>query len=232
MSEQTKKVKKSKAANRSTKKTKKQTHGTKYLEAVQKVEKQKKYPLTEAIELAKQTSYAKFPGTLELHINTALKGIRGLVTLPFIAGKKLVVLAFGKGAPESVDLVGTDEIIAQIEKGKINFDVLVATPEWMPKLAKVAKILGPRGLMPNPKSGTITDNLTKTVAELQAGKTEYKTEPSGQVIHLSVGKVNQPPEEVAANIKALILTIGKTRIKQLTLSSTMGIGIKIDPQSI
>ncbi|OGE30419.1 hypothetical protein A2631_01215 [Candidatus Daviesbacteria bacterium RIFCSPHIGHO2_01_FULL_44_29] len=197
------------------------------------VERVRKYPLTEAIDLAKQTSYTKFPTTLAVHINTSQAGVRGLVTLPFAAGKKLRVLAFGKGASESgADLVGTDETVAAIEKSKIDFDVVVATPDWMPRLAKVARVLGPRGLMPNPKSGTITDNLAKAVAELQSGKTEYKTEPNGKVIHLGVGKAEQSTAEIAANIKTLFTTIGKSRVQQLVIAPTMGLGVKIDPASI
>lgn len=228
-----KKAKASKVTKRTSKKTRKQTHGKKYLEQAEKVERNKKYSIIEAIKLAKETSYSKFDGSLELHINTSQKGLRGLVTLPHVAGKKLRVLAFGKGAAESgADAVGTDETIAQIEKSRIDFDVVVTTPEWMPRLARVARVLGPRGLMPNPKSGTITDNLAKTVTELQAGKTEYKTEPNGMIIHLGVGKVSQASEEVIANIKALYTTIGKSRVQRMTIASTMGPGVKIDPSSI
>lgn len=201
----------------------------KYQQAKEAIEKNKKYPLTEAVKLSQEHSYTKFPATVEAHINTKTKNIRGLVTLPFVSGKKLTILAFGKNAEEAgADIIGTEETIAEIEKGKINFDVLVTTPEWMPKLAKAAKVLGPRSLMPNPKSGTITENLSKTIAELQQGKTEYKTESNGQVIHLAVGKVNQPAEEVAANIKVLYNTIGKSKITQIILSPTMGPGVKVD----
>src|SRR3989344_2591188 len=118
------------------------------------------------------------------------------------------------------------------KKGKINFDVLITTPEWMPKLAKIARILGPRSLMPNPKSGTITDNLEKTITELRTGKIEYKTEPNGQVIHLAIGTTDKAPDEVAANIKALYNTLGKSRVKKLTLSPTIGPGVKVDLRSL
>lgn len=207
--------------------------GKKYQEARGKVEVSKRYPVAEAVKLTQEVSYSKFPGTIEAHINTATKNIRGLVSLPFLAGKKLTILAFGQDADKSgADIVGTEETIKDIEAGKINFDVVVTTPAWMPKLAKAAKILGPRGLMPNPKSGTITEKLAKAVSDLQAGKVEYKTEKDGQVIHLPVGKVNQNPEEVAANIKTLVGTIGKTKIKKVTLSPTMGPGVRIDLGSI
>src|SRR3989344_3495095 len=147
--------------------------------------------------MVKKLSYSKFNGTLEAHINTIQTGIRGLVSLPFVSGKKLRILEFE----------GDDSIIEEISKGKINFDLVITTPEWMPKLAKVAKNLGPRGLMPNPKNGTITDALKKTVESFQAGKTEYKTESKAAVIHIGLGKLNQPTEQLAANVKTLLATI-------------------------
>ncbi len=209
------------------------THGKNYMSAREKVERVKRYSLNEAVKLAQEVSYSKFKGTVEAHLNTSAKNVRGLVTLPFAAGKKLTVLAFGEGADKSgADIVGNDEVITEIEKNKINFDVLVTTPAWMPKLSKLARVLGPKGLMPNPKNGTITDNLAKAVADLQAGKTEYKTEPNGQVIHLGVGKVDQNPEEICANIKALYNTIGRSKVKKLTLSPSMGPGVKVDLASI
>jgi large subunit ribosomal protein L1 len=228
-----KKAKTSKAVAKKTAAKRPVNHGKKYLEVAEKVDRNQQYSLDEAIELVKETSYSKFPGTIEVHLNTAQKGMRGLVTLPFVAGKKLKILAFGKGAADSgADLVGDEEKIAEIEKGKIDFDIVVTTPEWMPKLAKVARVLGPRGLMPNPKNGTIGDNLSKMVADLQGGKTEYKTEPNGQVIHLSLGKVNQSTEEIAANLKALYTTLGRSRVKKVTIAATMGPGVKIEQNSI
>jgi len=124
--------------------------------------------------------------------------------------------------------VGDESVIESINKGKVDFDLVITTPEWMPKLAKVAKNLGPRGLMPNPKNGTITDALKKTVESFQAGKTEYKTESKAAVIHIGLGKLNQPTEQLAANVKTLLATIGKTKIKKVTLSPTMGPGVKVD----
>ncbi len=215
-----------------TKKGKKE-RSKKYLEASEKVEKSKLYPLEEAVETAKTGSYSSFGGSLEIHINTNVKNLRGLVSLPFASGKKLKILAFGKGAEESgADEVGNDEKLKEVEKGKIDFDVLVTTPEWMPKLARSAKVLGPRGLMPNPKSGTISTDLKKAVAEIQAGKVEYKTQKDSQVIHLSIGKVSQQTDEVVQNIKVLFNSIGKTRAKKLVLSPSMGPGVKVDLGSI
>lgn len=196
--------------------------GKKYQELVKDLDKTKSYPLSEALDLVKKLSYSKFAGTLEAHINTATTGIRGLVSLPFVTGRKLRILAFE----------GSDEVIENINKGKIDFDILVTTPAGMPKLAKVARILGPRGLMPNPKNGTITDDLKKAVEGFQAGKTEYKTEAKAPVMHIAMGKLNQPNEELTANIKALLQTLGKTRVKKVTLSPTMGPSVKLDLASI
>lgn len=197
------------------------------------VYKSKTYPVDQAIELAKQLSMTKFDGSIELHINTNSKQVRGLVSLPYASGKILKVLAFGKGAEESgADLIGDDKALAEIEKGKVNFDVLVTTPEWMPKLARAAKVLGPKGLMPNPKNGTISTDLKKAITEIQSGKIEYKTEKESPVIHLGIGKVSQPTEELNQNIKILLATIGKSKIKKVTIAPTMGPGVKIELSSI
>ncbi len=213
--------------------TKTKPRGKKYLEKAEAVDRNKNYKLVEAIELAQTSSYTEFKGSVEIHINTAAKNLRGLATLPFGSGKKLTILAFGDGADKSgADLVGTEETIEEILKGKINFDVIVTTPAWMPKLAKASRVLGPRGLMPNPKNGTITDNLEKAVTELQTGKVEYKTEPNGMVIHMAVGKVDQEVSEIQANIKSLYNTLGRSRIKKITLAPTMGPGVKVDLSSI
>lgn len=135
-------------------------HSKKYLEAASKVEKNKVYPIAEAVKLAQDTAYTKFPATLEAHINTTQTGLRGLVLMPFMSGKALKILAFGKGSETAgADLIGNEDTIESINKGKIDFDIVIATPEWMPKLARVARILGPRGIMPNPKAGTVADNL-------------------------------------------------------------------------
>lgn len=205
----------------------------KYQELTKDLDRTQAYSLNEAIDMVKKLSYSKFNGTLEAHVNTAQTGIRGLVSLPFATGRKLRILVFGKDAETSgADIVGSDEIIEQINKGKIEFDIVVTTPEWMPKLAKVARILGPRGLMPNPKNGTITVDLKKAVEGFQAGKTEYKTEPKAPVIHIALGKIDQPNEELSANIKTLYQTIGKSRVKKITLSPTMGPGVKVFLSSI
>lgn len=226
-------VKKEKKSKKAQKQSQPKHRSKKYQEASEKVEKSKKYPIDEAVELAKQVQYSKFDGSLELHINTSVKNLRGLVSLPFASGKKMTVLAFGQGAQDcGADMVGDDDKLAQIMKGKIDFDVLVTDPTWMAKLARAAKVLGPRGLMPNPKSGTITDDLKKAVSELQSGKIEYKTQKDSQVIHLSVGKISQPSEELSQNIKILLSNIGKTKIKVATIAPSMGPGVKLDTSSL
>lgn len=206
---------------------------SKYKAAAEKIEKSKRYPIDEAVNLAKETSYSKFEGSLEIHINTLAKNIRGLVSLPFVSGKKLKIVAFGKGAEDSgADIIGDDEKLTEIAKGKIDFDFIVTDPSWMPKLARAAKVLGPRGLMPNPKNGTISSDLKKAVSEIQSGKVEYKSEKSANVVHLSLGKVSQPTEELSQNIKVLLGVIGKSKIKSATISPSMGPGIKLDTSSI
>lgn len=205
----------------------------KYQEALERFDKSKLYNVEEALEVVKQVGYTKFPGSIELHINTNQKNLRGLITLPFASGKSLKIAALGKGAADSgADVVVDDAIFSDIEKGRINFDCLVVTPDQMPKIARLARILGPRGLMPNPKSGTISDNLKRAVAGLAGGKTEYKTQKDSQVIHLSVGKKDQESSEIVSNIKALYQIIGKSRIKKLVLAPTMGPSVKINPASL
>ncbi len=209
----------------------------KYQEVSKDLDRSKSYPINEAIEQVKKVSYSKFDNTLEAHINTAQAGIRGLISLPYFTGKKLRILAFGNNAGTSgADIIGDDSVLEEISKGKLDFDLLLTTPDWMPKLAKVAKILGPRGLMPNPKSNTIvdtsTEGLKKAVTAFQSGKTEYKSENKANVIHLGLGKLSQPSEELSANVKTLLTAIGKTKIKKVSLSPTMGPSVKIDLSSL
>lgn len=204
-----------------------------YLEKLALVDPNTKYPLKEAVELVKQLSLSKFDGSVELHANTKSLGIRGLLSLPFATGKKLTIMAFGDGAKDcGADLVGTDETIEEIKAGKVNFDILITTPDWMAKLAPAAKVLGPKGLMPNPKNNTITTDLRKTVEEFQAGKTEYKTESKALVIHLNIGKISQPEEELSQNVKAFYTVVGKSRVTKMTLTPTMGPSVKLDLSSI
>ena len=205
----------------------------KYQAAVKDLDRSKFYPLPEAIDMVKKLSYSKFDGTLEAHINTLQTGVRGFVSLPYAKVVKVRILAFGKGVADSgADIFGDEKILEDILKGQINFDILITTPEWMQKLATVAKILGPKGLMPNPKNGTIADDLGKAVESFRSGKSEFKTEAKTPIIHSNLGKLSQPKEELLENTKILLSTIGKSKIKKVTLSPTMGPSVKLDLSSI
>jgi large subunit ribosomal protein L1 len=202
-------------------KVKVHTHSKKYLEVRGMVDKSKLYPLSEAIPLVKKTSITKFDGTVEMHINLnpmtlgEKKDLRGSVNLPHGTGKQIKVV------------VADEKIIAEVAEGKINFDILVAHPSLMPKLAKVAKILGPKGLMPNPKTGTVTEDVDKRVKELSSGKVNFKTEPNNPIIHMAVGKISFADKQINENIKAVLDAVGHGKISRVTLASTMGPGVKI-----
>ncbi len=194
-------------------------HGQKHQESVQHVDKTKTYPLNDAVELVKKTSYAKFDATVDIHVRlTSIKkgddGVRGTVTLPH-----------GTGRERRVVLI-TEEMIEKIEKGWLDFDVAVATPEMMPKLAKLAKILGPKGLMPNPKSGTVTSDPQKALEELKGGRVEFKADSLGN-IHQPIGKVSWTNEKLVENFNVFVAALPKGRIKSITLAPTMGAGVKV-----
>lgn len=218
--------------------------GKKYRAAAEKLDKNKIYPITEAVKLLKENKTAKFDESVEIHIKTNIdpkKGeqqVRGTVILPHGTGKskKIAVITSvaEKEAKEAgADIVGGEEMIDKISK-KINFDILVATPEMMPKLAKIAKILGPKGLMPNPKTETVTTKIKETVEALKKGKAAFKNDDTGN-IHQVVGKVSFSAEKLAENINVFIASIEKTKpaglkgkfIAGITVCSTMGQGIKI-----
>jgi len=211
------------------------------------VDTKKTYGIDEAIELVKNTSKVKFDATIEMHFNLGIdpkKGeeqVRSTMVLPHTFGKAKTVAAFVESNKEDeaknagADLVGGEELIAEIAKtGKINFDVAVATPSMMPKLAKVAKILGPKGLMPNPKTDTVGTHIGKIVEELKKGKLAFKNDDTGNV-HIPVGKVSFEKEKLVANIQAILDVIKKVKpasskgtfIKKAVLSSTMGPGFKV-----
>lgn len=195
-------------------KEKSRERSDKYKEARLKVE-EKPYSLLDALKLLRDTHLASFDETVELHINTISNGVSGSFTLPHGSGKETRVA------------VADDVIIAEIEKGKINFDILVAEPSMMPKLARVAKVLGPRGLMPNPKSGTITDKPETLVEKFKKGQVNFKTEAKAPIIHLSVGKLSFDDTKLEENIKVAITAVKKSNIKDVTLKSTMSPGIKL-----
>ena len=186
------------------------------------VDRTKLYPLTEAVALVKKTSITRFDGTVELHVNLnplALgegKGdYRGSVSLPHGTGKQVRVA------------IADDALIAKIEAGTIDFDVLVAHPSMMAKLAKVARMLGPKGLMPNPKNGTVSPTPEKRANELSHGQVNFKAEPGNPIIHMGVGKVSFDEGKLVENIQAILDAIGPAKISRVTIASTMGPGIRL-----
>lgn len=206
----------------------KKAHSTHYNEVATKVEKNKKYSLTEALPLLEKVKLAKFDETVELHINTTEKGLSGSVTLPHGTGKETrVVIANAGTDPKHVE-----ELVKNIESGKIDFDILIATPETMPKLAKVARVLGPRGLMPNPKNGTVTPKPEVIAKQYAGGQINFKTEAKHPIMHMAVGKVSFGEKKLAENIKTAITAVKPKNIKTITLASTMSPGIKLDTASL
>ena len=203
------------------KKIKVKVRSKRYVEKASLVDKTKLYPLSDAVSLVKQTSLTKFDGTVELHINLNAaslgekKDYRGSVTLPHGTGKHVRVA------------IADDKVLSDVEAGKINFDILVAAPNMMPKLAKVARILGPKGLMPNPKTGTVSPDPEKRAKELSTGSVNFKTEPDQPLIHLTVGKVSFDDKKLADNVEAILTAVGRGKIAKATLSATMSPGVKI-----
>jgi large subunit ribosomal protein L1 len=189
--------------------------GKAYQAAKTKVETGKAYSLTEAIKLLKETSFSKFVGSAEVHLVVNKKGLSGEALLPHYEAKAKVVE------------IASDETIKKIENNKIDFDILIATPAFMPNLVKFAKVLGPKGLMPNPKTGTITEKPEETLKKLSKASFVYKTEGSAPIIHSVFGKVNQKEEELEANLKALIKAINPKNIISGVVKASMGPAIKI-----
>jgi large subunit ribosomal protein L1 len=228
-------------------------HGKKYQEASKLVDKSKAYSPEEAIELAKKASYAKFDETVELHLRMGIdpraadQQVRGVILLPNGLGKKIRVLVFTQGegvklAEEAgADYAGADELIKQIEGGWLEFDVSVATPDVMPKVAKLGRILGRRGLMPNPKSGTVvqSQDLARVVKEARKGRTEFRLDRTA-IIHLPIGKISFDKDKLLENLAAAVEAIVKAKpsgskgqyIKSAFLSTAMGPGFKLDISSV
>ena len=221
--------------------------GKKYQEAAKKFDNTKPYSLAEALKIATETSTAKFDATTEIHVRLnvdprqADQNIRATVNLPNGSGKTVRVAVFAsdpecKAALEAgADVAGDEDFLRQLDKGKIDFDVLVSTPAYMPKLGKYARLLGPKGLMPNPKAGTVSANVTKAVEEAKAGKVEYRVDKQS-IVHLGIGKVSFGPDKLLANANVFMdslmsnkpSTIKGSYIQSITVSTTMGPGIKVD----
>jgi large subunit ribosomal protein L1 len=225
--------------------------GKKYIEAAKKVEREKTYSLTEAAELLKETGTAKFDETADIAIKLGVdprkadQMVRGTVLLPHGTGKEVKILVFAKGEKEQeardagADFVGADDMVEKVKGGWLDFDKAVATPDMMGVVGKVARVLGPRGLMPNPKVGTVTFDLKETIGDLKKGKVEFKAEKGG-ILHVPVGRVSFDKEKLCENIQALLDTVNKLKplsskgqyFKNVVLSSTMGPGIKIDVAAV
>jgi len=221
--------------------------GKKIDTAYKKVERMREYSLEEAVKLVKELSYARFDETVDIALNLGVNPkksdqmVRGTVVLPHGTGKKVRVLVFAKGEKEKealdagADYTGTEDMVEKIQKGWLDFDSAVATPDIMGLVGKLGKILGPRGLMPNPKLGTVTFDISKAVREIKAGKVEYRTEKAG-IVHVRVGKLSFDEAALLDNARVVIDSIIKAKpstskgkyIKRITLSSTMGPGIRVD----
>ena len=226
--------------------------GKKYLEAAKQIERGNLYDKAEAIALVKKCAVAKFDETIEAHIRTGCDGrhadqqIRGAVVLPHGTGKKVRILVFAKDAKAQeaidagADYVGAEELIPRIQnEGWFDYDVVVATPNMMGVVGRIGRVLGPKGLMPNPKAGTVTMDVTKAIKEIKAGKIEYRLDKTN-IIHVPLGKASFTDEQIADNFQTLIDAINKARpaavkgqfLKSVVLSSTMGPSVKINPMKL
>ncbi|QED45932.1 50S ribosomal protein L1 [Cytobacillus dafuensis] len=225
--------------------------GKKYVEAAKLVDNTKAYPIAEAIELAKKTNFTKFDATVEVAFRLGIdpkkadQNIRGAVVLPNGTGKTQRVLVFAKGekAKEAeaagADFVGDADFINKINQGWFDFDVIVATPDMMGEVGKLGRVLGPKGLMPNPKTGTVTFDVEKAVNEIKAGKVEYRTDKAGN-IHVPIGKVSFENDKLIENFNTIFDTMLKvkpaaakgTYMKNVSVTSTMGPGVKVDPSTV
>ena len=226
--------------------------GKKYVEAAKAIDRGTLYDVADAVVLVKKTAVAKFDETIEAHIRTGCDGrhadqqIRGAVVLPHGTGKKVRILVFAKDAKAEeakaagADFVGGDELIPKIQNENwFEFDVVVATPDMMGVVGRLGRVLGPKGLMPNPKAGTVTMDVTKAIQDIKAGKIEYRLDKTN-IIHVPVGKASFTEEQLADNFQTLIDAINKAKpaalkgqyLKTVTLTSTMGPGVKINPMKL
>jgi large subunit ribosomal protein L1 len=225
--------------------------GKKYIEAAEKIEVGKRYPVQEAVALVVGSARAKFDETVDAAIRLGVNPahadqmVRGSVVLPNGLGKSVRVLVFAKGEKEKealeagADVVGSDDIVEKIRGGWLDFDRVIATPDMMGTVGKLGKILGPRGLMPNPKVGTVTFDVGKAVQELKAGKIEFRVEKAG-IVHCPIGKASFGAEKLTGNFLALLEMVIKLKpasskgiyIRSIALSTVMGPGVKVDPLAI
>ncbi len=226
-------------------------NGKRYNDAAQRYDKQQPHTASEGVELVKSLTAAKFDETLELAARLGVdprkseQMIRGTVSLPSGTGTDVRVAVFAQGeaaaqaSEAGADVVGADDLAEQVQAGDMDFDVAIATPDMMPVVGKLGKILGPRGLMPNPKTGTVTDDVAKAVGEFKGGKVEYRTDRQGNV-HVPVGKISFEPDALVANIRAVMEELNRAKpaalkgryIRKVTISSTMGPGVRLDPADL
>jgi len=226
-------------------------HGKKYVDSAKLIDSQNLYEVSEALDLAVKTGKAKFDETVEVHVKLGVDGrhadqqVRGAIVLPHGTGKQVRVLVFAKGdkataATEAgAEYVGDDELIAKINGGWMDFDVVIASPDMMGVVGRLGKVLGPRGLMPNPKAGTVTPDVAKAVTEAKAGKIEYRLDKTN-IIHCPIGKVSFGVEKLQENFDALLGAIVRAKpaaakgqyIRSCTVASTMGPGVKINPNKV
>jgi large subunit ribosomal protein L1 len=227
-------------------------HGKKYDDASKRYDKQALHGVTEAVDLVKTLASKKFDETVELAVQLGVdprkadQQLRGTVSLPAGSGKtaRVAVFAAGDAAAEAraagADFVGADDLVAQVEGGMMDFDVAIATPDLMAQVAKLGRSLGPRGLMPNPKTGTVTTDVGKAVTEFKGGRVEYRTERQGAVVHVPIGKVSFSAEDLLRNFRAVLDELNRVKpasakgryVKRVGISSTMGPGVKIDPNRL
>ena len=225
--------------------------GKRYIKAKEHIDRNKRYDLEEGLRLVSECSYANFDESMDVAIRLGVdprkadQMVRGSVLLPHGTGKTIRILVFAKGQKEKeaidagADYAGGEELIEKISGGWLEFDKAIATPDMMSSVGKLGKILGPRGLMPNPKVGTVTFDIGKAVTEIKSGKVEFKVEKAG-IVHVAVGKVSFGVEKLMENIRALLEVIIRAKpptskgiyLKSIALSTTMGLGIKIDPLSV
>ena len=223
----------------------------KHIDARQKIDKTNQYDIQEAVGLLKELKHVKFDETVEMAVNLGVDAkkseqmVRGSVVLPHGLGKKIRVLVFAKGektteaSDAGAEFVGAEDLVKKIQSGWLDFDKVVATPDVMGMVGTLGKVLGPRGLMPNPKSGTVTFDVSKAVKDITAGKADYRTEKAG-VIHVSIGKLSFDKEKLIDNAKAVINALEKAKpssskgryLKKVSISSTMGVGVPVIVSSL
>jgi large subunit ribosomal protein L1 len=215
--------------------------GKKFRASAALVDKTKQYSVDEAVELVAKTSPVKFDATVELHINLGVdprqadQNIRDNLVLPAGTGKTVKIAVFDDAKVDGVEIAGVEAVTKALEKGELNFDILIATPAQMPKLGKFARVLGPRGLMPNPKSGTVTNDVAKAVADAKAGRVEYRVDTTG-IVHMGVGKVSFTKAQLLDNVTAVLANVKSNKpasvkgnyIKAVHLTSSMGPSITVD----